>query len=171
MKTGSVIKDLLNGKVSRVRNVYYPSGFADRKHVVSRVTDKIGTAVYKVTSNHCQHFVTEMLLGYGISGQVRDYYLTAAFIDLVADVPSLIIKKGFNITAKNHMQLPAIIAKSETPQQLSGLLTGGLNDSVVPLLKPAFLVPTFRCLPLFEAITAEFVALKINLFVYLRYHC
>ena len=137
-ETGSVIKNLLDGKVSRVRNIYYPSGFADRKHVVSKVTEKIGTAVYKVTSNNCQHFVTEMLLGYGISDQARDHYLAAAFIDLAVDIPSLIIKKGFNIAVRNLMQLPALIAKSETPQQLFGLLIGGLDDSLVPLLKPAF---------------------------------
>ena len=156
-ETWWVIKDLPDEKVLRVRNTYYPSGLADRKHVVNKVTEKIRTAVYIVTSNHCQHFVTEMLLGTGISDQARDHYLAAAFIWFGCQCSK---PHAPHYQKRVQHQCQKILCSFQPfllrVRPHSSSLVCLLGDWMIPLLKPFF-----------EVITAEFVALKINLCVYL----
>lgn len=79
-----------------------------------------------------------MLLGYGISDQVKEHYLFAPLVDQVIEIPTLFIKKGFSTAVRYLMQLPSLIEKAPNKAVLFKFLMDGMDDGWTPLLQPAF---------------------------------
>lgn len=71
-------ESLMKGEWQRVVDFGYPQDEEKRDDAVTRARQKIGQGEYHFLFNNCEHFVTRMLTGQGISDQLNRVVRTAA---------------------------------------------------------------------------------------------